>query len=280
MGWILAALSAGARPAAATTKSSKAGPRLREDALIDVPSPLHGLRRRVEWVCREEPISPGWLAWLIALPAALVTGSPMSSGRQVGACGGTWTALPPPRDSGSLGLETALRRRRSVREFQPRPLSLESLAQLFWAAQGITDARDLRTAPSAGARYPLEVYAATERGLLHYRPSGHCVRTVIPSDVRPLLQRAAGAQESVGEAGAVFIIAAVIQRAAARYGPRAERYVHLEAGHAAQNVLLEATALDLGAVPVGAFDDDRVASVLELPRDQRPLYLIPVGVPR
>jgi SagB-type dehydrogenase family enzyme len=209
-----------------------------------------------------------------------VTGNSRPSDRQVSACSGEWTALPAPRDSGAVALETALRRRRSVREFQVRPLSQEALAQLFWAAQGITHPRGLRTAPSAGALYPLEVYAATERGLLHYQPRGHCVRTVIPSDVRAALQRAAGFQESVGAAGAVFVITAVYQRTAARYGPRTERYVHIEAGHAAQNVLLEATALDLGAVPVGAFDDDQVAGVLGLPQNQRPVYLIPVGVPR
>ena len=195
-------------------------------------------------------------------------------------CTGEWTELPPPRDSGRLSLETVLRRRRSVREYAPRPFSLDLLSQLCWAAQGVTSPSGLRTAPSAGALYPLELYAATERGVLHYDPSSHCVRTVILRDVRPALQRAALSQEAVGEAGAVFVVAAVYQRTAGKYGTRAERYVHIETGHAAQNLLLQATALELGAVPIGAFDDDQVAIVLGLPKAERPVYLIAVGVPR
>lgn len=116
--------------------------------------------------------------------------------------------------------------------------------------------------------------------MLHYDPRGHCVRTVIPRDVRSALQRAALSQQAVGNAGAVFIVAAVYQRTAGKYGTRAERYVHIEAGHAAQNLLLQATALELGAVPVGAFDDDEVVAVLGLPKAVRPVYLAAIGSPR
>lgn len=189
--------------------------------------------------------------------------------------------LPQPTDRGPLSLEQALRQRRSVREFMPAPLSESQLAQLLWSAQGVTDPQGYRTAPSAGALYPLEVYVATGVEVLHYDPTHHRVRAVITGDVRDALQSAALSQPAVGTAAAVFIIAAVPRRTAAKYGAsRARRYVDLEAGHAAQNLLLQAVALGLGAVPVGAFDDAAVARALQLPAEQEPRYLIPVGRPR
>lgn len=179
-----------------------------------------------------------------------------------------------------MSLEEVLQRRRSVREFAPKRLADETLGQLFWAAQGVTDRRGHRTAPSAGALYPLELYAVTERGVFHYQPKSHCAETVLPGDLRPALQRAALSQGAVGAAAAVFVVGAVYERTSVRYRARTERYVALEAGHAAQNLLLQATALELGTVPIGAFDDARVADVLDLPKSVRPLYLIAVGPPR
>lgn len=191
------------------------------------------------------------------------------------------TALPDPRQTGPLSLEQALAARRSVRAFRPDPLAPDELGQLLWAAQGITHPDGRRTAPSAGARFPLEVYLASAEGIFHYRPSGHALELCAPQDVRPALYEAALRQEWVRDAPAVFIIAAVYERVEARYGPqRGPRYVQLEAGHAAQNLLLQAVALDLGAVVVGAFEDQSVAAALSLPDDHRPLYLIPAGYSR
>lgn len=188
--------------------------------------------------------------------------------------------LPAPADSGRVSLEEALSRRRSVREFAQRALSDREVSQLLWAAQGITHAEGYRTAPSAGALYPLEVYVATASGLYHYEPRGHRLMQRSPADLRAVMQGAALSQEAVGEAPAVFVIAAVYARTAVKYRERSERYVHLEAGHAAQNLLLQAVALRLGAVPIGAFDDARIQRALALPADHEPLYLIPVGEPR
>lgn len=188
--------------------------------------------------------------------------------------------LPQPTDRGPLSLEQALRQRRSVREFSGGPISEAQLAQLLWSAQGVTDPQGYRTAPSAGALYPLEVYVATDVEVLHYDPTHHRVRAVITGDVRDALQSAALSQPAVGTAAAVFIIAAVPDRTATKYGPsRGRRYVQMEAGHAAQNLLLQAVALGLGAVPVGAFDDAAVARILRFPVEQEPLYLIPAGRP-
>jgi SagB-type dehydrogenase family enzyme len=143
---------------------------------------------------------------------------------------------------------------------------MAELGQLLWAAQGITSDRGLRTAPSAGALYPLELYAAVPEGVFRYEPHEHQLVSISSQDLREGLKNAALGQEPVGQAPAVFILTAVYQRTAVKYGTeRGPRYVHLEAGHAAQNLLLEAVALGLGAVPIGAFDEKAVQGVLGLP---------------
>lgn len=200
-------------------------------------------------------------------------------GTATAATAGAVIELPAPRTTGELSLEEALSARRSVRDFTSEELTLEELAQLLWSAQGITAPWGGRTAPSAGALYPLEVYFATSEGLLHYRPDGHRAEPLTTSDLRAALAEAAGGQGAVADAPAVLIITAVPARTEAKYGDRAERYVQLEAGHAAQNVLLQAVALGLGGVPMGAFSDEGVARVLGLPRGEVALYLIPVGHP-
>ena len=190
-------------------------------------------------------------------------------------------ALPSPARSGHMSLEAALARRRSVREFSNRPLSDQDLSQLLWAAQGITHPEGLRTAPSAGALYPLELYVAYAAGLYRYDPQRHELQRRSERDLRPALYRAALEQESVREAPAVFLITAIYGRTARKYGDtRSPRYVHMEAGHAAQNLLLQAVALGLGAVPIGAFHDAQVQKVLGLAAEEYPLYLIPAGYAR
>ena len=236
------------------------------------------------------------VGWVLVLVGVLAVGLAVSAGmgRQApdetpGAVaspapsgpGGPGEPLPPPRLDGLLSLEEALAARRSVRSFTPEPLTLEEIGQLLWAAQGITDPSGLRTAPSAGARYPLHVYVATAAGLARYVPEGHQLLRRGSTDLRADLKRAALDQEAIGEAPLVLAICAVVERTAERYGAeRAERYVAMEAGHAAQNVLLEAVSLGLGAVPIGAFDDAAVQRVLGLGDGEAPLYLVPVGRPR
>jgi SagB-type dehydrogenase family enzyme len=188
--------------------------------------------------------------------------------------------LRQPVLKGPRSLEEVLAARRSVRRFKGDALSGEQISQLCWAAQGITDpGRGLRTCPSAGATYPLELYVVTADGVDHYQPSGHVLQRYRDGDLRAALQQAAMHQTCVGQAPATFVIAAVFQRTEKKYQDRAIRYVHMEAGHCGQNILLQAVALGLGAVPVGAFNDQAVAKALSLPADQAPLYLIPVGAP-
>ncbi|HUU82340.1 MAG TPA: SagB/ThcOx family dehydrogenase [Phycisphaerae bacterium] len=189
-------------------------------------------------------------------------------------------ALPPPATVGGMPLVEAIAQRRSKRAFLDQPLTIEDVSQLCWAAQGTTDSqRGFRTSPSAGALFPVELYVVTADGVDHYRPSDHRLDRHLPGDLRGPLQAAALDQDSVGHAAACMVITAVVDRTARKYGSRAERYCFIEAGHVAQNILLQATALKLAGVPVGAFQDQQVASVLKLPQDRRVLYLVPIGYP-
>lgn len=187
--------------------------------------------------------------------------------------------LPAPDLNGTLSLERALRERRSVREYATTPLTLDEVGQLLWAGQGITDDAGYRTAPSAGARYPLELYAVTAADLMHYLPVGHRVEQRVDTTTLEALADAAFDQEFVGSAPLVVVIAAEPARTEQEYGAMAGDLVNREAGHAAQNILLQATALGLAAVPVGGFDPAAVARLLALPPGQVVLYLIPVGEP-
>jgi SagB-type dehydrogenase family enzyme len=189
--------------------------------------------------------------------------------------------LPPPRTENGMALAEVLRSRRSRREFSGKPLSLVQIAQLCWAAQGITDdAEGFRTAPSAGALYPITVFVADANGVYEYVPAGHALHPALAGDLREKLRAAALDQPCVGEAPLCLVIAMDVARTALKYGSWAERYCLLEAGHIVQNTLLQATALGLAGVPVGAFDDRRVASILALPLKLRPVYLVPLGCPQ
>jgi SagB-type dehydrogenase family enzyme len=185
--------------------------------------------------------------------------------------------LPSPAQKGKMSLEEALKKRESVRSFSSDPLTKEDLSQLLWAVQGITHNWGARTTPSAGALFPLEIYVVLKEGFFRYSPKGHNLVRIMQQDLRNTLSKAALGQNCIGEAPAVFVIAAVYERTSRKYGNRAERYVKMEAGHAGQNLLLQAVSLGLGAVPVGAFQDEQVQQALHLPVNHEPLYLIPVG---
>ena len=214
------------------------------------------------------------------LPIVLV----LAAGVRVGVADSV--QLPAPRLDGPVSLERALGMRRSVRDYSDGALTLAEAGQLLWAAQGITDpATGYRTAPSAGAFHPLEIRLAARRveglapGLYRYQPSGHRLQLVRAGDAIPALGAAAHGQPPFARAAAVLVISGDPARTTAKYGSRTERYLQLEAGHAAQNAALQAAALGLGLVTVGAFDDDALARAAGLPAGHRPLYLLPVGRP-
>jgi SagB-type dehydrogenase family enzyme len=202
------------------------------------------------------------------------------------ASGNGAVALPEPSLEGKVPVERALALRRSVREFVPEPLSLSAVSQLLWAAQGITDSAGLRTAPSAGALYPLEVYlvagavTGVPPGVYRYDPRRRRLVLGSVGDPRTAVDKAALGQDWVAEAPAIVVLAAIYQRTERKYGERAARYVHMEVGHAAQNVYLQAAALEHGTTMVGAFRDEELARVLGLPEQTKPLGILPVGKPR
>jgi SagB-type dehydrogenase family enzyme len=191
-------------------------------------------------------------------------------------------ALPEPRTRSEVSLEQALSERRSRREYRDAAVSLSEIGQLAWAAQGITHA-GYRSAPSAGALYPLELYVVVGKadgvasGVYRYLPGGHRLKRVRAGDLRADLARAALGQDCVRDAAAILVFTAVERRSTRKYGARGVRYIHMEVGHAAQNAFLQATALGLGAVVVGAFDDRAAKLLIGLPAEEEPLYLVPFG---
>lgn len=193
--------------------------------------------------------------------------------------------LPAPQTGGTSSVEAALSNRRSVREYTDDTLTLAEISQLLWATQGVTHGQG-RTAPSAGALFPLEIYLVAVRvdglepGLYKYRIDDHELLELTRENVHSDLVRAALSQECVRDAAAVVAIGAVVERTATRYGGRAERYVDMEVGAAAQNLSLQAAALGLGAVFVGAFDDARVKELLLMGKGEVARALLPVGRPR
>lgn len=194
-------------------------------------------------------------------------------------------ALPAPRRSGAVSLEETLQKRRSIRQYKDEPVTLAEIGQLLWAAQGITNEAGGRTAPSAGALYPLEVYVAAGRvtdlapGIYKYRTREHKLVRIRSGDLRAELAAAALGQQQIARGPATFVFSGVYARTAGRYKERTLRYVHMEAGHAAQNLCLQAVALGLGAVVMGAFDDGRVQRVAGMPGEEAALYLVTVGRP-
>lgn len=207
--------------------------------------------------------------------------------------------LPEPCLDGEVTVERTLASRRSVRAYDDAPLTLAQVGQLLWAAQGITEPVPEapvgwpwgpwrgggRTAPSAGALYPLELYMVAgdveelEPGAYRYVPQDHALERTRSGDLRGALATAALSQRQVADAPAVVVVTAEYARTAIKYGARAERYVHIEVGAAGENLALQAVALGLGAVMVGAFRDGDVQRVLGLPAEHEPLLIVPVGWP-
>lgn len=192
--------------------------------------------------------------------------------------------LPQPEKVSQSSIEETLLERRSIREYKDESLALKEVSQILWAAQGITEPTwGGRTAPSAGALYPLEVYLAVrkvedlEPGIYHYLPLNHKLIGILEGDINEKLAEAGLNQSCIEKAPINLVITAFYSRTTAKYGERGIRYVHLEAGHAAQNVYLQVQSLGLGTVTIGAFDDDEVRKLLNLSEEETPLYIMPIG---
>lgn len=193
--------------------------------------------------------------------------------------------LPGPSSQGRMSVEEALQKRRTVRHFAQRGLDLAQVSQLLWGTDGTSDPRGYRTAPSAGATYPLEIYlvvgergvAGLAPGLYHYRPQAHTLKLTQEGDLRAAVARACLHQTWMAEAPVMVVFAAEYRRCMARYGERGIRYTHMEVGHAGQNLFLQAEALGLACGIVGAFQDRTLQEILQLPPSHEPLLVMPVG---
>ncbi|MFB0559329.1 MAG: SagB/ThcOx family dehydrogenase [Dehalococcoidales bacterium] len=196
--------------------------------------------------------------------------------------------LPSPSQKGGMPLPEAIARRRSIRDFTPQPISQLQLSQVLWAAQGITDTQGrYRAVPSAGATYPLEIFVVCgtggveqiDAGIYHYNMDSHSLTLHYEGDARLTLARAAMDEEGIYEAPVDIVICAIFERTTLHYGGRGRRYVHMEVGHAGQNIYLQATALGLATFAIGAFRDEPVREALRLDEQYKPLYIMPVGRP-
>lgn len=192
--------------------------------------------------------------------------------------------LPQAKYDSQFSVEKALLKRRSVRDFKNTPLTLAEVSQLLWSAQGITEEKlGFRTAPSAGALYPLEVYlivgnvTGVPPGIYKYKPAGHEIIKLSSADKRTELYHAALGQKWVKNGAVVIVFSAVYERTIEKYGERGVRYVQMEAGHASQNVYLQTVALNLGTVVVGAFDDNQVKKIVGMEDKEQPLVIMPIG---
>ncbi len=191
--------------------------------------------------------------------------------------------LPQPVYDSSVSLEESILKRRSIRRYKDEPLTINEVSQLMWAAQGITDRSGLRTAPSAGALYPLEIYVVVGNvdglspGIYKYKPHEHELLLIKEGDNRGNLSNAALGQGTVENGAIAIVISAVYERTTSKYGDRGIRYVHMEVGHVGQNISLQAVSLGLGTVVVGAFYDNEVKRIMEMPEEESPLYIMPVG---
>lgn len=195
----------------------------------------------------------------------------------------TTIELPQVKLDEEPSVGKAMLKRRSVRSYSNEPVTLFEISQLLWAAQGVTHQRGFRTSPSAGALYPLELYIVVgkvtnlDAGIYKYVPNQHRLIKIIEGDKRSELCRAALNQSSVKNAPVVMVFCAVYQRTTVKYGERGIRYVFMEVGHSAQNVYLQAVALGIGTVTIGAFNDRKVKKIVKCALDEEPLYIMPVG---
>jgi SagB-type dehydrogenase family enzyme len=194
--------------------------------------------------------------------------------------------LPKPSLKGSVSVEKAIKHRRTIRSYRLKPLTLEQLSQIFWAAQGITEDRGYkRAAPSGGALYPMDIYAVVgdncveglNAGMYHYDPRKHAALLITDGDLRKDIAKAAFSQMWMAEAPLNLVITAEYHRITGKYGARGERYAMIETGHIGQNIFLQAEALGLRAGIVGAFHDKGVNRVMKINRSHEPLLIMPVG---
>ncbi len=217
----------------------------------------------------------GAAAGAMAVAVVLAAAGTMAALRQDGLA-----PLHKPNTSGGMSLNEAIAKRRSCSAYSDKALTSEQIGQLCWAAQGITEpAKGLRAAPSAMTLYSIHVYIVDEAGVHEYIPKEHALTVLRADNVLAQLRAIPPKPANLGGAPTVMVLGMDIAPLEARVGARAEKFAAMEAAHIAQNVLLQATALDLGSIPVGGFDEAKVTDLLKLPNGIRPVYILPLGTP-
>lgn len=198
--------------------------------------------------------------------------------------------LPSRRQESTILFTEVLQRRKSVRAFSTRPLSKADLAFLLWASTGIQRIEhgyEFRTAPSAGALYPIETYIVTnnvegvEKGIYHYNIRNHLLEEIKTGNFGVALAHAALDQKMCAAAPVVFVWTAFFRRSKWKYAQRAYRYIYLDAGHIAQNLALAATSTTCGSCQIGAFFDDEINSIIDVDgTEESSICLSVVGYPK
>jgi SagB-type dehydrogenase family enzyme len=202
-----------------------------------------------------------------------------------------YTTLPSPILTGNLSVESAIKNRRSVRQYSNQSVSLANVSQILWAAQGITDSQNsLRAAPSAGQVYPLEIYviagsngvSGLQEGVYHYIPSNNTLELLITGDLRGDLSGIANGQPWVKQAPLDILITGNYRKMINKYTDKqlSTRFVDLEAGHVGENIYLQAEALGLDTVSLGSFNENQLEQRFQLPSNETPIYIFPVGHPQ
>lgn len=222
-----------------------------------------------------------FLKWLFFFVILVLAGHAWGGAQE-----GKSIQLSVPAYDGKVSVEKAIKERRTVRAFRPKPLTLAQLSQVLWSAQGITDEKNgFRAAPSGGALYPLDVYAVVgeggveglKSGVYRYQPEGHTIQLTLKGDRRKDLANASLWQMWMANAPVIFVVTSEHERITRKYGKRGIRYAHIEVGHVGQNIFLQSGALGLEAGIVGAFHDEAVAEAIGAPKAHEPLIIMPVG---
>jgi SagB-type dehydrogenase family enzyme len=250
-----------------------------EKEWLETDSDLESLRSDERW----EDLLAALDAKLEALLSSFPEGHPEETGLD----------LPEPRLESDVSVEEALKNRRSIRTYKDTALTLLEISQLLWSAYGISqpveDAPDflrggLRTAPSAGARYPLELYLVARnvkdlpQGIYWYKSETHQLVCISEEDRWEALSEAGLQQSHFQTAAAAIVYSAVFERNMEKYGERGrERYVCMDLGHSAENVYLQAYALKIGTCAIGAFSDMGLKLAVGMTRPEEPLYIMPIG---
>jgi SagB-type dehydrogenase family enzyme len=257
----------------------------KKETKMDISSLLEVLRRNTR-LTRRQACQVGGLTGLSLLGVSQLRPRPVWARSRNILNKEVVMRLPEPVFDGNISVEKAIKHRRTVRSYASEPMTLAHLSQILWAAQGITEDRGFkRAAPSGGALYPVDVYAAVGKGgvqglregVYRYDPPRHALEEQSGGDAREDVAKAALKQMWAADAPVILVLTAEYRRITVKYGERGKRYAMIEVGHIGQNIFLQCSALGLSAGIIGAFNDNKVAKAISAKKNHEPLIIMPVG---